>query len=77
MSELTNKHILDFLEEHLSIHDGGNPPIIISWDDATRDYSISQKNGYGPAASMKTLGCSKSLFRAFELAISGKVYDEE
>lgn len=77
MSELTNKHILNFLEERLCIHEGGNPPIIISWDDATRDYIISQKNGYGPTASQQTLGCSKSLFRAFELAISGKVYDEE
>lgn len=77
MSELTNKHILDFLEERLSIHDGGNPPITISWDDATRDYIISQKNGYGQAASKQTLGCSKSLFRAFKLAISGKVYDPE
>lgn len=76
MAELTNKHILDFLEEHLCIHEGGNPPITIHWDDATGDYIISQCEGYGDCKNSKTLGCSKSLFRAFELAISGKIYDD-
>lgn len=63
---------IKFIEARLAAHEGGAGSIVISWDDATFDYIISQKNFQG---SSETLGCSRSLNRAVELAISGKKYD--
>jgi hypothetical protein len=65
------KEFLDWIESRLVTGEGGAGNIRIGWDDATRDYLITQTLYVG----FETLGCSKSLERAIELAISGKVYD--
>lgn len=70
-----NDLILNFLQERLGAHEGGAPDVCIGYDDATFCFMITQKQGFGKNASSKTLGCSRSPARAFELAISGKVYD--
>lgn len=67
--------ILNFLQDRLAAHEGGAPSISIGYDDATFNYIISQKKGFRKEAPNKILGCSRSLTRAFELAISGQVYD--
>lgn len=67
------KEFLAWIEERLATHEGGAGDIIIGWDDATRDYYVIQKSIM--KQDRKTLGCSRSLGRAIELAMSGKVYD--
>jgi hypothetical protein len=73
MSDL--QQFLNFLESRMAIHEGGAGTISISWDDATRDWIISQKNLFKNGS--ETLGCSRYLKRAIELAISGKIYEED
>lgn len=68
-----DKKIINFLHERLAAHEGGAGSITIGYDDATFDYIISQKNL--STKQNETLGCSRSLNRAFELAISGEKYD--
>lgn len=63
-----DRQILDFLLDKLAAHEGGGQAIIISYDDATFNYLICQHT--------KILGCSKDLARAFQLAISGKRFDD-
>jgi hypothetical protein len=67
------KEFLDWVEGRLATHEGGAGNISIGWDDATRDYIISQRKIF--SYDYKVLGCSRSLGRAIELAISGKVFD--
>lgn len=64
-----------FIEERLATGEGGAGTIHISWDDATRDYIISQQR-FDQFRTNEILGCSKYLESAIELAITGKVYDE-
>jgi hypothetical protein len=59
--------IINFLTERLTAYEGGAESIHIGYDDATFNYVITQGS--------KILGCSRSLSRAFTLAISGQVYD--
>ncbi len=73
---MTGNDIQQFLEERICAHEGGGPPVVIGYDDATFCYLITQNKGFGKDATNETLGCSRSLGRAFELAISGKVYEE-
>lgn len=67
------KEFIAWLEERLATGEGGNPPVYIGWDDATRNYVISQHDF--SKGSSKMLSCSKSLGKAVELAVSGKVFD--
>lgn len=69
------QQFLDFLHTRLAVHEGGAGAISISWDDATRDYLICQQKLF--KGGSETLGCSRSLKQAIELAVSGKVYNEE
>lgn len=75
------KEFLAWIEERLATGEGGAPSVEIGWDDATRDYLIVQKfprkyvDGKFVSQGKEILGCSRSLGRAVELAISGKVYD--
>jgi hypothetical protein len=75
MSDL--QQFLDFLETRMATHEGGAGAISISWDDATRDWIISQRNLSKKFNNQETLGCSRYLKRAIELAVTGKIYDEE
>lgn len=68
--------VVDFIMGRLAAHEGGAPSLVISFDDATFDYIISQRKGFSKEAPNETLGCSRSLTRAFELAESGQKYDE-
>jgi len=65
---------IKFIEKRLAVGEGGDGDIRIGWDDATRDYIITQKNLN--TNNHEILGCSRSLRRAIELAITGKKYDE-
>jgi hypothetical protein len=65
--------LVTFIEERLAAHEGGAGDIRIGYDDATFDYVISQRNL--TTKSDETLGCSRSLWRAIELAVTRKRYD--
>ena len=67
------KDFIDFIEERLAVHEGGAGSISVGWDDATRDYLVCQHNLTSKRDEI--LGCSHSLGRAIELAISGKKFD--
>ena len=68
--------VLHFIRERLRAGEGGAPSVRIVYDDATSDYLIVQRDGFGNNKQDLTLGCSRSLARAFELAVSGEVYDK-
>ncbi len=78
---MDDKTILQFLEERLAAHEGGAGSVSIGYDDATFDYVITQRKLFSAkperdvAGSGEVLGCSRSLERAFALAISGEKYD--
>ncbi len=67
MSDDRFTDFINFLEERLAAHEGGAGSVYISWDDATRDYIISQKRINGGGSDM--LGCSRSLRKAIQLAV--------
>jgi hypothetical protein len=73
----SQNEILNFLEERLCAHEGGGPPVIIAYDDATFHYQILQDRGNYKDYDRETLGSARSLNHAFELAISGKKFDYE
>ncbi len=64
---------LDFVQERLAAHEGGAGDVRIGYDDATFDYVIIQRKS--STGSDEILGCSRSLRRAIELAVSGKKFD--
>jgi hypothetical protein len=70
------QQFLNFIETRMATHEGGAGAISISWDDATRDWIISQQQ-LGKSGRNETLGCSRNLKRAIELAVTGKIYDED
>lgn len=67
--------IIQFLKKRLAAYEGGAPSVHISYDDATYNYVISQKTRFDNKADNEILGCSRSLTKAFELAITEKVYE--
>jgi hypothetical protein len=67
---------IEFLHNRLAAHEGGAGSIHIGYDDATREYVISQKSLYGTRQDV-VLGCASSLVRAIDLAVAGKeAFDE-
>lgn len=75
MPKPTIDEFLSFLEERLAAHEGGAGSLHISYDDATFSYIISQTK-MDKFRTNETLGCSRFLSRAIELAISGKKYED-
>ena len=73
VQKVKDAEILKFLEERLAAHEGGAGSVSIGYDDATFNYVITQKNL--STKNNEVLGCSRSLSRAFKLAISGEKYD--
>lgn len=67
------EQLIHWIQERLAVQEGGEGTIHISWDDATRDYIISQTRI--SSGKSETLGCSRSIRGAIFNALTGKVYE--